>query len=129
MQLHLIFHKTVNRNKLKVWKSQNRRLSNFPVINKTVTGVEGEVGVISSFFLIITFICTYEFIYTEYILNSHKSLFIKTVNLLSCIALLISSHHQVNFSLYVWWIWINEFSPWQCLVLCLISIQERARKH
>ena len=35
----------------------------------------------------------------------------------------------IPFSLYTSWIKIHELSPWQCLVLCLISSQERANKH
>ena len=37
----LIFHKTVNRNKLKVRKFQSHKLGSFSAIKKTVTGVEG----------------------------------------------------------------------------------------
>ena len=37
----LIFHKTVNRNKLKVRKFQSHQLGSFSAIKKTVTGVEG----------------------------------------------------------------------------------------
>ena len=41
MQLRLIFHKAVNKNKLKVWKFQSHNLSSFSAINETVTGVGG----------------------------------------------------------------------------------------
>ena len=42
MQLRLVFHKAINKNKLNVWKFRNHRLSSFSAINKTVTGVEGK---------------------------------------------------------------------------------------
>ena len=35
----------------------------------------------------------------------------------------------INFSLYILWIKIDKFSPWQCLVFCLISNKKRANKH
>ena len=41
MQLHQMFHKTVNKNKLKVSKFQSHRISSFSAIKRTVTGVEG----------------------------------------------------------------------------------------
>ena len=35
----------------------------------------------------------------------------------------------LNFSLHILWKRINEFSPWQFLFFCLISIQQRVNKH
>ena len=35
----------------------------------------------------------------------------------------------INFSLCILWIKIDKFSLWKCLVLCLISSQERVEKH
>ena len=35
----------------------------------------------------------------------------------------------MDFSFYILLSKINEFSPWQCVLLCLISSQERANKH
>ena len=35
----------------------------------------------------------------------------------------------IIFFLYILWIKIHNFSPWQCFVLRLISSQERAKKH
>ena len=40
VQLQLVFHKTVNENKLKVWKFQSHRFSSFLAIKRSVTGVE-----------------------------------------------------------------------------------------
>ena len=34
--------------------------------------------------------------------------------------------YLIIFSLYILWITFDEFSPWQCIVFCLISSQERA---
>ena len=49
IQLHSIFHKTGNRNNMKVLKFQSHRFSSLPAIKKTVNGVEeGEGG--SSFY-------------------------------------------------------------------------------
>ena len=39
-----IFHKTVNENKLKVWKFQSHRFSGFLAIKRSVTGVERRRG-------------------------------------------------------------------------------------
>ena len=93
MQLRLIFHKTVNKNKLIV-KFQSHRLSSFSAIKKTVTKVKGGDGV-SSF-------CSHHNILSvnvnfQYKLNSHKSLLIVTANLFSSIILLIVSHLQFHF--------------------------------
>ena len=44
MQLDSIFYKTVNKNKLRVWKFQSHRFSSFLAIKETVTGVEVEWG-------------------------------------------------------------------------------------
>ena len=44
MQLRLIFHKTLNKNKLGVRKFQSHKLSKFSAIKKTVTGVKGGKG-------------------------------------------------------------------------------------
>ena len=41
MQLRLIICKTVNKNKLKVWKFLSHRLSGFSAVKETVTRVEG----------------------------------------------------------------------------------------
>ena len=65
MQLHSIFHKIVNRNKLKVRKYQ--RLASFSVIKKTVTGVGGG----SKFFLSLSLSSSLH-INFQYKLNSHK---------------------------------------------------------
>ena len=72
-QLHWMFYKTVNENKLKVWKSQSHRLSSFSLIKKTVSGVAA-----SSFY-------SYHYLSSAHInfqcrLNSHKSLFTITAN-------------------------------------------------
>ena len=56
MLLHSIFHKSVNRNKLKVCKFQSHRLISFSAIKETVTVLEGCI-----FILIIVFICTHKF--------------------------------------------------------------------
>ena len=58
-----------------------------------------------------------------------KMLFIITVNLFSSLALPIFSQckfgaFSFNFSLHISWIWINQFSPCQCLFVYLISLQE-----
>ena len=42
LHLDLIFHKKVNKNKLKILKFQSHRLSSFSAIEKTITGVEAE---------------------------------------------------------------------------------------
>ena len=73
MQLRSIFHETVSRKKLKVWKFQSYMLSCFSAIKKTVTGVEGG-GVHINF---------------QYKFNSHNSLVLITANSLSSIALFI----------------------------------------
>ena len=58
MQLRSVFHKTVKRNKLKVWKFQSHGLSSFSAINKkTVTEVEG--GEVISFYQNCRFIFFY----------------------------------------------------------------------
>ena len=44
LQLHSIFYKTINRNKMKVRRLQSHRLSSFSAIKKTVTGVERRGG-------------------------------------------------------------------------------------
>ena len=44
MKLESIFHKRVNRKKMKVWEFQSHMLSSFSAIKNTVTGVEGEGG-------------------------------------------------------------------------------------
>ena len=41
VQLRLIVHKIINKNKLKVWKFQSQRLIKFSAIKKAGTGVEG----------------------------------------------------------------------------------------
>ena len=46
MQLPSIFHKTVNRNKLKVWKFHNHRISSFSAIKKTVIEVMWGVSIL-----------------------------------------------------------------------------------
>ena len=56
MQLHSVFHKTVNRNKLKVWKLQSDSLCSFSAIEMNVTGT-GEGNLILS----IIFVCTNKF--------------------------------------------------------------------
>ena len=55
MQLDSIFYKTVNKNKLRVWKFQSHRFSSFLAIKETVTGVEVEWGEI--YFIIMIFLC------------------------------------------------------------------------
>ena len=80
MQSHLIFHKTGNQNKLQVLTFQAHRLSSFSAIKQTVTGVEegtGEGG--CKFFLFLPLFLSAH-INSQYKLNSHKSIFIITVN-------------------------------------------------
>ena len=69
MQLHPIFRKTINRNKLKVRKYQSHSLTSFSAIKKTVTGV-GE-GVSSFLSLSLSSSLHINF---QYKLNSHKVL-------------------------------------------------------
>ena len=85
--LRSISHKTVNRNKLKVWKFQCHRLSSFSAITKTVTGVK--------LFLFSSLISSVH-INFQYKLYSCQSLFMIIVNLFSAIALLIFSNLQVH---------------------------------
>ena len=44
VELRLIFHKTINKNNLKVWKFQSHKLNNFSANKKTVTSVKGGGG-------------------------------------------------------------------------------------
>ena len=92
MQLHTLFHKTVNRNKLTLWKFQSHRLSSFTAINKTVT-VNGRGG--CKFFLFISLFLSVH-LYFQNNLNCCKSLFMIIDNLFSSIALLMFSYLQVN---------------------------------
>ena len=128
MQLHWMFYKTVNENKLNIWKSQSHRLSSFSLIKKTVSGVA-----VSSFY-------SYHYLSSAPInfqcgLNSHKSLFTITAKWFSSTTLFIffictfTVFLFLNFCLYILLVRTNEFSLWQHLVLCLISIQEKANKH
>ena len=54
MQLRSMFHKTANKNELKVLKIESHKLSSFLVIGKTVIGVWGSVGQGSKFFLFLS---------------------------------------------------------------------------
>ena len=105
MQLCLIFHKRVNKNKLKVGKFQGHGPSSFSTIKKTVTRVEGRRG---NFVLFLSLFLSVQ-INFQYNLNSHKSLFIVSVNLfssshthffLSAIALFFSSIFLYKFHTY-----------------------------
>ena len=87
-KLCLIFHRAVNKNKLKAWKFQSHRLSSFLAIKEIVTRVEGGAGKFVLFWLLFLSI----HINFHYKLSSHKSLFIITVDLCSSIALPIFSH-------------------------------------
>ena len=52
VELRLIFHKTINKNNLKVWKFQSHKLNNFSANKKTVTSVKGGgMGLFLSLFL------------------------------------------------------------------------------
>ena len=121
-------YKTVNRNKLKVWQFKSHRFINFSAVKKTVAGVGGRMFFL---FLLLSLSVHINF---QYKLNSHKSHFI-TGNLFSSTALLIfllsvsSVSLFLKFSSYILWITVNKFSPWQCLIWCLISIEERANKY
>ena len=100
MQLRLNFHKTANKNKLKVCKCQSNRLSGFSAIKKTVTRVKGWRG---KFYLLLSLFLLVH-INFQYELNSQKSIFIVTVMLFCSVVLLIFSHLQIhcfvfNFSL------------------------------
>ena len=84
LQLHSIFQKTGNRNKLKVLivigivTIQSHRLSSFSTIKKTVTGVEEGGG--GQFLLFLSLFSSVN-INPQYKFNSsHKNLFIITVS-------------------------------------------------
>ena len=88
MQLSLIFHKKVNRNKLKVRKFQSHRLSSFSAIKKIVIRVQEGVSSLYSYHCL----RLYNF---HYKLSSHKSLII-TVKPISSTALLNFSYLHVQ---------------------------------
>ena len=95
MQLHTIFHKTVNRNKM--------RVIGLVVLRKLSLDWKGEDGggrggggeFFFPFFLFLSLFLSVHII-LQYKSNSYKSLFITTVNVFSFIALLIFSHLQVH---------------------------------
>ena len=80
----ILFRNTVNRKKLKAWKFQSHRLTSFPAIKGTVNWVETVMK-----FVLFLSLFLYVNVNFEYILSSHKIIFMKTVNLLSSIFQLV----------------------------------------
>ena len=83
------FSQSVNKNKLKLWKFQSKRLSSFLEIKKIVERGGGQVLLFLSLFLSVH-------INFKKKLNSHTSLFILTFYLFSSIVLLIFCHLQFH---------------------------------
>lgn len=106
-------------------RRHNKWLALFPPTCFDLVIDDGGLSYVLLFFLFLS-----SFLSVQYKSNSYKSIFFTSVNLLSSIALCIFSHQQIQFffykfSLYISWRRINEFSPWQCLLLWIISIQDR----
>ena len=80
----ILFRNTVNRKKLKAWKFQSHRLTSFSAIKGTVNWVEAVMK-----FVLFLSLFLYVNVNFEYILSSHKIIFMKTVNLLSSIFQLV----------------------------------------
>ena len=102
MHLRLIFCKAVNKNKLKVWKLENHRLSSFSTIKKRKQ--DWKWGGIKLVLFLSLFLSVH--INFQYKLNSYKSFFIVTLNLISSIALLIFSHLQFH-GFFLWYFFVN----------------------
>ena len=102
MHLRLIFCQAVNKNKLKVWKLENHRLSSFFAIKKRKQDWKWR-GIKLVLFLSLFLSVHINF---QYKLNSYKSFFIVTLNLISSIALLIFSHLQFH-GFFLWYFFVN----------------------
>ena len=109
IQSSLILYKTVNITKLKVLKFQGHRLSSLSAIKNFVTGVKRKWGELVLFLSIFPSV----HISFQYLLNFHKSILIKTVNLFSSIALFIFCHLQVHsFFLSFFFIYLLNMNRW-----------------
>ena len=129
----LYFSQNINKKNLKISKLQSHRLSSFSTFKKTVT----DVKVSGDKFVLFLWLFLSVHQNFQYKLNSHKSLFIITVNLFSSIAILIFSHLQFHF-LFLLFFFINSmnmnkwvlFKKKQININCLrCFLQNRLQKY
>ena len=123
----ILFRNTVNRKKLKAWKFQSHRLTSFSAIKGTVNWVEAVMK-----FVLFLSLFLYVNVNFEYILSSHKIIFMKTVNLLSSIFQLVFRICKFIVSFLKSFIHLMNMNKWDLslAVPCfLFNFNSRKTKH
>ena len=123
----ILFRNTVNRKKLKAWKFQSHRLTSFPAIKGTVNWVEAVMK-----FVLFLSLFLYVNVNFEYILSSHKIIFMKTVNLFSSIFQLVFLICKFIVSFLKSFIHLMNMNKWDLslAVPCfLFNFNSRKTKH